>query len=49
MKIKQIQRQYRRDFWAIFRCEACGHECEERGYDDANFHVNVIPKMKCPQ
>ena len=49
MKIKQIQRQYRREFWAIFRCEACGHECEERGYDDANFHVNVIPKMKCPQ
>lgn len=33
MKIKQIQRQYRRDFWAIFRCEACGHECEEREID----------------
>ena len=49
MKIKQILRQYRRDFWAIFRCEACGYECEGRGYDDANFHVNVIPKMKCPQ
>lgn len=49
MKIKQILRQYRRDFWAIFRCEACEHECEKRGYDDANFHENVIPKMKCPQ
>ena len=49
MKIKQILRQYRRDFWAIFRCESCGHECEKQGYDDANFHKNVIPKMKCPQ
>ena len=49
MRIKRILRQYRRDFWAIFRCEACGYECERQGYDDANFHVNVIPKMKCPQ
>ena len=49
MRIKRILRQYRRDFWAIFRCEACGYECERQGYDDANFHVNVIPQMKCPQ
>lgn len=49
MRIKRILRQYRRDFLAIFRCEACGYECERQGYDDANFHVNVIPQMKCPQ
>ena len=50
MKIKQILRQSRRDFWAIFRCENCGYECEEQGYDDAYFHGHVIPdKMACPQ
>ena len=28
-------------------CEHCKHEEESYGYDDANFHQNVIPKMKC--
>ena len=49
MKIKQILYQRRRDFSAIFRCEACGHECEQRGYDDAYFHENVIPNSACPK
>ena len=47
MKIKTITDQNRRDFHAIYECEHCGHEAESYGYDDANFHQNVIPKMKC--
>lgn len=47
MKIKQMLSQHRRDFRAIYVCEHCGHEKEGSGYDDANFHDNVIPKMCC--
>lgn len=47
MKIKEITSQHRRDFQAIYECEHCGHTHKNYGYDDANFHVNVIPKMKC--
>ncbi len=48
MKIKQIITQSRRDFYADYECEHCGHvEKNQSGYDDANFHQNVIPKMKC--
>jgi len=49
MKIKEIIWQNRRDFRAIYVCEHCGHEEEGRGYDDRNFHENVIPKMICPE
>lgn len=49
MRIKEIVHQYRRDFWAIYECEGCGHVTEKmRGYDDRNFHDNVIPNMPCP-
>jgi len=47
MKIKEILSQSRRDFWAIYECEHCGHEEKSSGYDDTNFHQNVIPQMKC--
>ena len=47
MKIKEITWRHRRDFKAIFVCEHCSHEEEMHGYDDANFHKNVIPKFKC--
>lgn len=47
MKIKQILDQHRRDFRAVFVCEGCGHEETMSGYDDTNFHVNVIPRFKC--
>ena len=49
MKIKEITSQHRRDFYAIYECEHCGHTYKGSGYDDTNFHVNVIPKMKCPK
>ena len=48
MKIKKILNQIRRDFWAIYECEHCGHETDKKsGYDDSYFHIEVIPKMKC--
>lgn len=49
MKIKTIISQHRRDFRAVYECEHCGHEHTGRGYDDANFHQNVIPGMWCPK
>lgn len=50
MKIKEILHQNRRDFYANYECEGCGHiERNKRGYDDANFHNNVIPNMECPK
>jgi len=48
MRIKEIISQNRRDFHAIYECEHCGHSYEASGYDDANFHKNVIPAMACP-
>ena len=47
MHIKQITFQHRRDFQAIYECEHCNHTQQSYGYDDTNFHQNVIPKMKC--
>lgn len=47
MKIKEIVSQHRRDFYAIYECEHCGFTKKGSGYDDANFHQNVIPKMVC--
>lgn len=47
MKINKILSQHRRDFTAEMQCEGCGHVAKVGGYDDANFHQNVIPKMKC--
>jgi hypothetical protein len=47
MIIKTIETQNRRDFTAIYICEHCGAERTGHGYDDENFHLNVIPRMKC--
>jgi len=50
MKIKKIISQNRRDFLADYECEHCKHvEKSKSGYDDSNFHDNVIPKMACPE
>lgn len=48
MKIKEIISQHRRDFTATYECEHCGFTKNDEGYDDANFHQNVIPNMECP-
>ncbi|MFY2945843.1 hypothetical protein ACOTI8_31010 [Achromobacter xylosoxidans] len=47
MHIKKKISQSRRDFYAIYACGHCGHEEKGCGYDDAFFHNNVIPSMKC--
>lgn len=55
MKIKGMLSQNRRDFRATFECEGCGFIDKGKdgrgvsGYDDRNFHDNVIPRMVCPQ
>lgn len=47
MKIKTIIEQHRRDFTADYECEHCGNIERGSGYDDSNFHTNVIPQMEC--
>ena len=47
MKIETILTQYRRDFTAIYICEICGAKETNRGYDDRNFHDNILPDMPC--
>jgi predicted RNA-binding Zn-ribbon protein involved in translation (DUF1610 family) len=49
MRIKEITSQSRRDFYAIYECEHCGHTHKGSGYDDDNFHRNVVPNMNCPK
>jgi len=49
MKIQEITRQNRRDFTAVYICEHCGATETGYGYDDDNFHKNVIPSMECKQ
>jgi len=49
MRIKTNTSQHRRDFQAIYECEHCGAEQKGSGYDDVNFHQNVVPQMKCEQ
>lgn len=47
MKIQKVVSQHRRDFRAVYECEHCKATEEGSGYDDANFHQNVIPSMEC--
>lgn len=47
MKLIKITNQIRRDFWGTLKCENCGNEQEVSGYDDRNYHDNVIPNIKC--
>jgi ribosomal protein L37AE/L43A len=49
MKIQKILSQHRRDFTAIYECDHCGATEEGRGYDDAYFHNEVVPKWKCKE
>ena len=47
MHIVKIEDQYRRDFYATYECEHCGSTIRAPGYDDDNFHRNVVPNMPC--
>lgn len=48
MKIFEVLSCHRRDFSAVLKCEGCGaQQTINYGYDDRNYHDNVIPAMKC--
>jgi hypothetical protein len=48
MKIREITSQSRRDFLATLECESCSALVVGfGGYDDDNFHRNVIPDIPC--
>ena len=47
MHIAKYTWRSRRDFKAVYRCEHCDATVEKSGYDDAYFHVVVIPDMEC--
>ena len=50
MYITKMNNQSRRDFWADMKCEHCDYvEKNVSGYDDYNFHRNVIPQIKCKE
>lgn len=48
MFIKEFLSQHRNDFTAMMECQHCGsaHKLTS-GYDDDNYHLNVIPAMTC--
>ena len=48
MKIKAILTQHRRDFTAVLECSCGATQQLNSGYDDDNYHRNVIPNMVCP-
>lgn len=49
MKIKEIISHHRNDYVADMECEHCGTVARDKcGYNDANYHERVIPKMCCP-
>jgi hypothetical protein len=48
MEITKTYDWSRRDFSYDAKCEHCGNiDKHRRGYDDANYYNNVIPKIKC--
>lgn len=48
MRIKELLNKHRNDFVADMVCEHCGRVARlSSGYDDANYHRNVIPNMRC--
>lgn len=50
MRIKEIISQHRRDFLCTAECEHCDHIARNvPGYDDKNFHENVVPTWVCPK
>jgi len=48
MNITNVTSQSRYDFCADMECEHCGATAHlTTGYDDNNYHKNVIPSMRC--
>lgn len=50
MRIKKTLSTHRNDFHADYGCEHCGFVKKNYyGYNDANFHGNVIPPWFCAE
>ncbi|SCB51764.1 hypothetical protein GA0061099_102142 [Bradyrhizobium yuanmingense] len=47
MKIQTLTDQLRNDLYGTLVCEHCEHSQKFVGYDDANWHNNVLPAIKC--
>lgn len=48
MKITEYLSHHSNDFTATVECEHCGHTAKlTTGYDDAHYHNNVMPAMRC--
>jgi len=48
VKIRKIGWQSRSDFYATVECEHCNAIVTDwSGYDDHNYHANVMPKFHC--
>ena len=48
MKIEKITNQLGNDLYGVLVCESCGSTQKLiGGYDDANYHNNVMPTIKC--
>lgn len=48
MRILNITSQHRSDFRAEVQCEHCLTKVPNwSGYDDYNYHANVMPKFHC--
>ena len=47
MKIIEYKEFMRNDFIGEYKCEYCDRKIEAWGYNDDNFHNNVIPNVKC--
>lgn len=47
MFILKILNQHGFDFTGIYKCEHCQKEKQAYGYNDDNFHINIVPEMVC--
>ena len=48
MRLIEIIDQHRNDFTGVLECEFCDKkQLMRNGYDDYNFHSNVIPRIQC--
>ena len=47
MIIKEMLIQDDKEFKAIFTCEFCDNHVIKRGYNNKDFHDNIIPNVKC--
>ena len=49
MKWINVKDRSRNDFWGTTECEHCGFvDTNAKGYDDFNYHENVVPSLRCP-